>query len=51
MRDRGGTVGQWERAHLPPVLREHVVALEALVSKTCLWASELLVDSPEGPWR
>ncbi|MFJ5949516.1 hypothetical protein [Streptomyces noursei] len=44
---RAGTVGQWERAHLPRALREHVVAVEDLVSKSSLLALELLVGPGE----
>ncbi|AJC58563.1 hypothetical protein [Streptomyces sp. 769] len=40
---RGGTVGQWERAHVPRALRQHVMALEKLISELCSLA-ELLVD-------
>ncbi|MEE6269132.1 hypothetical protein V2E29_26285 [Streptomyces diastatochromogenes] len=44
---RGGTIGQWERAHLPRALREHVVALEDLVKKSSLLTFELLVGPDE----
>ncbi|MGW5122063.1 hypothetical protein ACWEQ8_42615 [Streptomyces noursei] len=44
---RGGTVSQWERAHLPPALREHVVALECIVNNSCLLAFELVLGPDE----
>ncbi|WP_148312641.1 hypothetical protein [Streptomyces noursei] len=44
---RSSTIGQWERAHLPRVLREHVVALEGLVNTALLLDSELLAAPPD----
>ncbi|QHC26406.1 hypothetical protein [Streptomyces sp. GS7] len=43
---RGGTVGQWERARVPRALRQHVVALEKLISELCC-LTELLADPDE----
>ncbi|MGD3109289.1 hypothetical protein [Streptomyces sp. YGL11-2] len=43
---RGGTVGQWERARVPRALRQHVVALEKLISELCS-LTELLADPDE----
>ncbi|MGG7568906.1 hypothetical protein [Streptomyces sirii] len=44
---REGTVGEWERAHMPRALREHLAALEGLISRMCQLAFGIIVDPDE----
>ncbi|MGP8298162.1 hypothetical protein ACTPOK_09475 [Streptomyces inhibens] len=44
---REGTVGEWERAHIPRALREHLVALEELISATCQLVFEVTAGADE----
>ncbi len=43
------TVGEWEQAHIPRALREHLVALEGLISQLCQLVFGMIVD-PEEPY-
>lgn len=44
---RGTGVALWERAHLPVAVREHILALESLISALCTLCFDMIVDPDE----